>query len=544
MGIMSSVERSALRADVSWTPMDDRWYESLAGGASTDAGVRVGPDAAMKYSAVFACVNLIARTIASLPLLTYQRLGESDRTRARGHWSYGLLRRRPNRWQTAYEWLYLRTAYLLTRGNAIDQIYADPRTGAVTDLWPLRPDTVRADRLPASGLLRYEVSPAGGAPYRLLDDEVVHARDYAPDGIWGLSRIQLGAQGVGLGLATEAFRSRFFKNNAQPGLVLEHPRVLSPKAKTELEDSVSRATSGSHQFRPWVAEEGMKVVQLPISAKDSQLIESSAFQVADVGRWFGVPLYMIGLEEKSTSWGSGIAEQKEGFVSFTIGPFLELYQQGLNAALFGDDDEYFCEFELKALLRGSTLQRFQAYQLATQPGTGWMTRNEVRQNENLNAGPDELDEFLDPLNTSPTGGRADGPPGESAPADDGAAAFAILAADAGERIASREARGLEHRPKAVAEAPERFAAWADGYFAEHGDYVERTLGPLASAWARQTGAAVPVALTTREVVARGRQASEPCPTGDELEAWRIRRASQVAEIIEAALTPRTPRRAA
>ena len=539
MGIMSSVERSALRADVSWTPMDDRWYESLAGGASTDAGVRVGPDAAMKYSAVFACVNLIARTIASLPLLTYQRLGESDRTRARGHWSYGLLRRRPNRWQTAYEWLYLRTAYLLTRGNAIDQIYADPRTGAVTDLWPLRPDTVRADRLPASGLLRYEVSPADGAPYRLLDDEVVHARDYAPDGIWGLSRIQLGAQGVGLGLATEAFRSRFFKNNAQPGLVLEHPRVLSPKAKTELEDSVSRATSGRHQFRPWVAEEGMKVVQLPISAKDSQLIESSAFQVADVGRWFGVPLYMIGLEEKSTSWGSGIAEQKDGFVSFTIGPFLELYQQGLNAALFGDDDEYFCEFELKALLRGSTLQRFQAYQLATQPGTGWMTRNEVRQNENLNAGPDELDEFLDPLNTTPTGDRS------SEPADDAQAqTFAIWAADVAHRIAGAEAGELGRRAAKAAGDPARFRTWADEFFSGHQQFVARALEPLGAGWHRATGRPLGVHVLVGDVCGRGRQAAEPCPTGEEMEGWKAQRAQQVAGLIEAALAPQRERRAA
>ena len=183
MGILSRIERAALHADVTWTPLDDRWYSSLAGGASTEAGVRVGPDAAMKYSAVFACVNLIARTIASLPLLAYRRLGDDDRERATNHWSYSLLRRRPNRWQTPFEWLYLRTVYLLTRGNDVDRIYVDPRTGAVTDLWPLPPDSVRAERLQTSGLLRYEVRPAGGQPYRLLGDEVVHARDYAPDGI-------------------------------------------------------------------------------------------------------------------------------------------------------------------------------------------------------------------------------------------------------------------------------------------------------------------------------------------------------------------------
>jgi HK97 family phage portal protein len=542
MGILSRIERPPLLADVSWGPLDDRWYRSLESGVASEAGVRVSPQAAMKSSAVFACMNIIGRTIASLRPSVYRRLPNDDREPAKDHWSYPLMRR-PNRWQTTFEYLYLRTMYLLGRGNDVDRLYFDPRTGAVTDLWPLLPDLIQADRGP-SGALRYRVQEPAQAPYTLLQDEVVHVRDYAPDGIWGLSRIQLGAQGIGLGLATEAFRSRFFKNNAQPGLVLEHPKVLSPKAKTELEESVSRATSGRSQFRPWVAEEGMKVVQLPISAKDSQLIESATFQVADVARWFGVPLYMIGLEEKSTSWGSGIEEQKNGFVTFTIGPFLELYTQAFNAALFGDDDEYFVEFGLKTLLRGNMLARYQAHAISTAPGTGWATRNEVRREENLNAGPPELDEFLDPLNSGPSGGQADGPSGGSGPSDDGAAAFAILAADAGERIATRESRALEHRPKAVADVPERFAAWADQYFAEHGDYVERTLGPLVSAWARQTGAAVPVALTAREVVARGRQAAEPCPEGEALEAWRVQRASQVAGIIEAALTPRSQRRAA
>jgi len=539
-GILSLVERQTLRADVSFTSfdaLDPLWYSPIGSTVSTEAGVRVGPDGSIRSSAVFACVNLVARTIASLPLLVYRRLAGDDRERATDNPAYALLRRRPNRWQTSFDWLYLKTAHLLLRGNNVDRIYADPRTGEVTDLWPLMPDTVSAERAP-SGRLRYRVRPPSGEPYVLLDDEVAHVRDYAPDGIWGLSRITLGAQGIGLALAAEAYGSRFFANNAQPGLILEHPKALSEKARLNIENSVMRRTADRNQFRPFVAEEDMKVKQLAISGKDAQLVESRVFQVADIARWFGVPLFMIGMEEKSTSWGSGIEEQKNGFVTFTIGPFLELYAQILNAALFGDDDEYFCEFELKALLRGNTLARFQAYDIAARAGTGWMTRNEIRKSENLNRGPDELDEFLDPLNTAPSGA-----PRGTAP-DDGVAAFAILAADAGERIAEREARDIEHRPKRIADAPERFAAWADGYYAEHTAYVERTLEPLASAWLRATGGVVPVALTGREITARGRQAADPCPVGADLETWRTQRAAQVAGIIEAALAPQTLRRVA
>lgn len=540
MGLLSRVERAALRADVSWSPLDDRWYNSAGYGTATAAGIRVGPDAAMKYSAVFACVNLIARTVASLPLVTYRRTGTEDRERATDHWAYSLLRRRPNRWQTAYEWLSLRTVYLLTRGNALDQLYVDGARGAVTDLWPLAPDTIQAERVPSTGRLRYTVSPSMGEPYRLLQDEVVHARDYAPDGIWGLSRIQLGAQGIGLGLATEAFRGRFFQNNAQPGLVLEHPAKLSPQAKTNLEDSVAKATGGSRQFRPFVAEEGMKVVPITINAKDSQLIESSAFQVADIARWFGVPLYMIGLEEKSTSWGSGIEEQKQGFVTFTIGSFLELYTQGLNAALFGDDDEYFTEFELKALLRGNTLSRFQAYEIAARAGTGWMTRNEIRRLENLNAGPDELDEFLVPLNMAPSG--ADAFAGEEPQAQ--LQPFAVWAADVAHRIAGAEAGELQRRAAKAAQDPARFRVWADGFFNEQQQFVGRTLEPLAAGWLRATGVPLATHPLAGEIAARGRQAAEPCPAPEAIDAWRARRAEQVAGLIEAALAPLATRRAA
>ncbi|MDH4992071.1 phage portal protein [Aquamicrobium lusatiense] len=82
----------------------DGWYpESLRG----DAGEIVTSNSVLGLSAVWACVNLLSGTIASLPLMVYRRDKNGERVEAREHPLYRVLHDSPNFDQTSLDfWEY------------------------------------------------------------------------------------------------------------------------------------------------------------------------------------------------------------------------------------------------------------------------------------------------------------------------------------------------------------------------------------------------------------------------------------------------------
>jgi HK97 family phage portal protein len=135
---------------------------------------------------------------------------------------------------------------------------------------------------------------------------------------------------------------------------------------------------------PAFIPDGGEFKEITMSAEDSQLIETRKFQVTDIARIFGLPPHMIGAQEASTSWGTGIEQQSIGFVQYTLKPHLTRIEQEVNRKLFRSP-EYFAEFNVSGLLRGDIKGRNEAYKIALggnqQPG--YMTVNEVRALENL-----------------------------------------------------------------------------------------------------------------------------------------------------------------
>ena len=82
-----------------WAADDDRWYN--LGMTPSLSGVAVTPDAAMRISAFFACLRVLAETMGYLPWFTYRRRRDGGRDRALNHPLYPLLHDQPNPSPTA-----------------------------------------------------------------------------------------------------------------------------------------------------------------------------------------------------------------------------------------------------------------------------------------------------------------------------------------------------------------------------------------------------------------------------------------------------------
>ena len=131
-----------------------------------------------------------------------------------------------------------------------------------------------------------------------------------------------------------------------------------------------------------VLEAGMKYQALTMNPDDAQLLESRAWNVEEMCRWFRVPPFMVGHSEKSTSWGTGIEQQMIGFVTFVLRPWCVRIEQAISRSLLapGERGRYFAEFTIEGLLRGDSAARAAFYGIMIDKGIN--TRDEVRALEN------------------------------------------------------------------------------------------------------------------------------------------------------------------
>ena len=114
-------------------------YDNFQGQESS-SGIRLTDDKIIGIPAVFACVRVLAESIASLPLITYKRLPDGNKKRAKDFSLYNILHNSPNSLMTAFELFEMLVGHLALRGNAYCYIERD--RGEVVALWPLNPNNI------------------------------------------------------------------------------------------------------------------------------------------------------------------------------------------------------------------------------------------------------------------------------------------------------------------------------------------------------------------------------------------------------------------
>ena len=293
------------------SPKNSSWFSppSFFFGTSS-SGKAVNEKTALQTTAVYACVRILAETIASLPFHTY-RYTLNGKEKAIEHPIYYLLHSEPNPEMTSFVFRETLMSHLLLWGNAYAQIIRDGR-GRVLGLYPLLPNKVIVNRN-QHGELVYQYEKEGQT-YFLRSYEVLHIPGLGFDGIIGYSPIAMAKNAVGMAIATEEYGAKFFANGANPGGVLEHPGVVKDPARIrESWNAVYQGSSNAHRVA--VLEEGMKFQSIGIPPEQAQFLETRKFQINEIARIFRIPPHMIGDLEKSSF--SNIEQQSLEFVMYT-----------------------------------------------------------------------------------------------------------------------------------------------------------------------------------------------------------------------------------
>lgn len=333
----------------------------------------------MQMTAVYACVRVLAESIASLPLHVYHYATNGGSEKALDHPLYALLHDAPNSEMTSYIFRETLMTHLLLWGNAYAQVIRD-QDGAVTSLWPLMPDRMTVIR-GRDGFLHYIYhQETTGEVFDLSRHDVLHVPGLGFDGLIGYSPIEMAKNAIQTALSCEEYGSKFFENGAQPGGVLEHPGTI--KDPERLRQSWQQTFGGAkNSGRIAVLEEGMKYSPIAISPEQAQFLETRKFQISEIARIFRVPPHMVGDLEKSTF--SNIEQQSLEFVKYTLSPWVSRLEQSFQKSLLLPKERglYSIRFNVEGLLRGDYESRMRGYATARQ--NGWMSANDIRTLESL-----------------------------------------------------------------------------------------------------------------------------------------------------------------
>ncbi len=375
------------------------------------SGFSVTDQTAMQVSTVYACLSKLAGAILQLPIEQYRMSESGERRQSPRSELWWMLNETPHPAWTSASWKEWIVRCVALRGDQFTEIVRSRSTrnyGEIIGLEIYHPDYVIPRRW--NGRLVYDaISIDTGRAKTIDQDDMLHFSGFGFNGLRSLSMIQYAAHSaIGNSLAAADYSGRSIGEGAMPQIALSYPNKMVADQQKLLRDSfVATYGSGTGSRKlPLVLTEGGTVHELSISPVDMQLLESRRFEREDICQALGVPPVLIGENDKTSSWGTGIEQITLGFVKYTVKPHLRRWEEELNRKIFRTAGPYI-EFDLDALLRGDSKAQAEAFRSALGgPGTGdgYMSVNEVRRIKNLPPMPggDRLYQAPLPAPTTPT----------------------------------------------------------------------------------------------------------------------------------------------
>ena len=362
---------------------------------SSVSGIDVNADSAIRMSTVYACVRLLGDTISSLPLGAYVRRGRNRISYSAVYGETPAWVNRPNPEASRLEFFEQVLASLNLHGNAYILTVRDDM-GDIFELYCLHPDDVRIERLAINEPIIYKMRDAYGNFSRILTkNDLVHIPMFRlPGSLYGLGPISAARLTVGAAIAADTYAAAYFGNAANPGGVIQVPGELTEEQAMDIGRDWNVTHTGPYRAgKVGILSGGAEFKPLTLNAADAQLLEARRFNVEDIARLFRVPISLLGHPVAGAMSFASVEAQNLSFVQHSLRPLLERLEQALSALL--PEPDGFIKFNLDALLRGTTIERFDAYTKGLREG--FLSLNDVRATEDLSPLGEAGDQYRVPL---------------------------------------------------------------------------------------------------------------------------------------------------
>ena len=355
-----------------------------------DSGRVVTVDRALHDDAVWACADLLASSVASLPVDVVRVEGDARRPVT----PVPSLIAAPSAVVTPDVWLYSVAFSMVTDGSAWGRVTAYNERGFPTSIELLNPGAVQNRRL-VDGVPTVDFE--GEQLQRWPNGDLWHAPGkVVPAGSWyGLSPVEYGANEIDASLAIQAYGGRFYTDGGHPSAIVYTDQTIDADSAQKIKQAWLKATSGSRE--PAVFGSGWKYESIQSSPESAQLIEAKRMAAVQIARRFMVPPAMVfaAMSGESITY-QNVSQSDLQYLKHSLDRILVRIEKALGALLPGPQ---LVRFNRDALLRADTTTRYAAHQVALT--NGWRTINEVRALE-------DEPPFDDPMYDEP-GLHSDGP---------------------------------------------------------------------------------------------------------------------------------------
>jgi HK97 family phage portal protein len=272
--------------DVVWMPKDYANFARQGYQACVDA---------------YACIELIARSVAGIPLLLYQVDKSGKRTEVTDHPIIGLLQR-PNPEQGFSAFIRSVLTYKLISGNSFIEAVLDGPGKTPNELYSLRPDRMQVIVGDINNhILGYRYT-VGSARKDYISKEVLHLKTFHPtNDFYGLSPIEVAANYIDMANAAATTNTKLLQNDMRPSGMFMFERQLTEDQKKEFNDSVKNVFMDSNRRGfPLVLDGKTEYKQLSMTPKDADFLELDRATTRRICRVFNVSAELINDPQNKT----------------------------------------------------------------------------------------------------------------------------------------------------------------------------------------------------------------------------------------------------
>lgn len=485
---------------------DEKKWNEWQRGPMTAAGTRVNEISSLTISALFAALNFLATTFASLPRSVYRRLPDGSKIWDYDHPLYDRLHNKPNDSDlTAWQWIYTSIFHKYLWGNWYT--YQDVQSYQNQELIPLLPDRTWLD---PENDQRYITHIKNGQkiPQRIYlpRSQVLRIPHISLDGVGGKGIVHYARESLGLAKSQDAFAGTFFGSGIHAGGFVEVGQSMEEDTRQGLQKDFNEKYGGLG--RSWKAiflTGGAKFTESQIDAQKSQALESRQFSVVEIARWMNLPPHILRDLVRATF--SNIEEQSLELVIYSLLPVTTQVEQAMNVKLFDEEQRrtHYVKFDLKGLLRGDLKARMEFYKAMIDRGI--FNADMVLELEDMNPQPNGLGQvYVMPLNMVNKEMVVSPQPLTIENKDNSLVDRATVQIVKKRSSAIRRRLTIAYKPKfeefarqlvkketdAVKAAVEEmlsqhgiteFNAWLDGFYRDFGKEIDKLMAPLITSYA-------------------------------------------------------------
>jgi HK97 family phage portal protein len=374
--------------------------ELYAAGRMSASGKTVTLDSALRVATSFACGRLIGNGIAQVPL-KLMRLSPDGKSRlpATDHPLYDVMCRRPNPWQTSFDFRTTMSWHLEFAGRFL--AFKNAPAGTVRELIPLQPGLTRVKREADMSIRYWYRNEIGGEEREIPAEAIWHVRGPSWNGWDGMDTLSVARDALGLSMAIEDSQSSLHKNGVRPSGVYSVEGKLDAGQYDALAAWLKKAHAGAeNDGMPMIVDRAAKWMSTAMTGIDAQTHETRMAQIAEVCRYFGVMPIMVGYSDKAATYAS--AEQM--FLAHAVhclSPRWTMYEQSMDAFLLTERERaqgYYFDFVEEGMIRGAAKDTKDV--LLGYVNGGLMTPNEGREKLDLNPDSDpDSNKLRIPVNT-------------------------------------------------------------------------------------------------------------------------------------------------